>query len=72
MGTEPAASGPQRPAERVRAILRPEATDASEAMAPWRVRLHDIIFEADTPSGKLFDVVLLVLILLSVVAVSLE
>jgi voltage-gated potassium channel len=37
-----------------------------------RQRLHEIVFEADTPGGKLFDVVLLVLICLSVVAVCLE
>ena len=41
-------------------------------MAPWRTRLHEIIFEADTPAGKAFDVALLVAILLSVVNVSLE
>lgn len=35
-------------------------------------RLHEIIFEADTPSGKLFDVTLLIAILLSVLAVLLE
>ena len=35
-------------------------------------RLHDIIFEAETPAGKLFDVVLFVAIVLSVVAVILE
>jgi voltage-gated potassium channel len=34
--------------------------------------LHEIIFEADTPSGKFFDVALLVFILLSVIAVMLE
>ncbi len=38
----------------------------------WRGRLHEIIYEADTPLGKLFDVVVLVLILLSVLAVLLE
>jgi voltage-gated potassium channel len=37
-----------------------------------RERLHEIIFEADTPAGKAFDVLLLVLIILSVVAVMLE
>ncbi len=41
-------------------------------MAPWRERLHEIIFEADTPAGKAFDVALLVGILLSVVSVCLE
>ncbi|MCB0705120.1 MAG: ion transporter [Saprospiraceae bacterium] len=34
--------------------------------------LHEIIFEADTPTGKLFDVVLLLLIILSVFVVMLE
>ncbi len=34
--------------------------------------LHEIIFEADTPKGKLFDVVLLIMILLSILAVNIE
>lgn len=34
--------------------------------------LYEIIFEADTPAGKLFDVILLVVILLSVLLVMLE
>lgn len=38
----------------------------------WRKKLHDIIYEADTPSGKFFDVVLLILILLSVIFVMIE
>lgn len=38
----------------------------------WRSQLHEIIFEADTPLGKLFDVGLLVTIIVSVVAVALE
>ncbi|MFT7588792.1 MAG: voltage-gated potassium channel [Limisphaerales bacterium] len=37
-----------------------------------RFKLHEIIFEADTRLGKLFDVVLLVLIVLSVFFVMLE
>ena len=40
--------------------------------APWQKRLHEVIFEADTPTGKLFDVVLLWAILISVLAVMLE
>ena len=35
-------------------------------------KLYEIIFEADTPAGKTFDLVLLILILLSIVAVMLE
>lgn len=41
-------------------------------MAPWRERLHEVIFEADTPTGKAFDVFLLILIVLSVLLVMLE
>ena len=35
-------------------------------------RLHEIIYEADTPAGKLFDIALLFLILFSVILVMLE
>ena len=38
----------------------------------WRDKLHEIIFEAETPAGKLFDVLLLWAILLSVFAVLVE
>jgi voltage-gated potassium channel len=38
----------------------------------WRDTLHEIIFEADTPAGKAFDILLLILILLSTLAVILE
>ncbi|TDI93998.1 MAG: ion transporter [Caldithrix sp.] len=37
-----------------------------------RRRLHEIIFEADTPAGKRFDVLLIVSIVLSVTAVMLD
>lgn len=45
--------------------LRPLATG-------WRHKLHEIIFEADTPAGKAFDLVLIASIVLSVIAVMLE
>ena len=38
----------------------------------FREKLHEIIFEADTFHGKLFDVILLVAILLSIIGVMLE
>ena len=38
----------------------------------WRARLHEIIFEADTPAGKAFDLLLIMCILASVVVVMLE
>ena len=38
----------------------------------WQTALHEIIFEADTPAGKAFDIALIVGILLSVFAVMME
>lgn len=38
----------------------------------WRDKIHEVIFEADTPLGKLFDIGLLVSIALSVLVVMLE
>jgi len=38
----------------------------------WKSKLHEIIYEADTPAGKLFDVVLLIAILASIILVMLE
>mgnify|MGYP001765729399 CR=1 FL=1 len=39
---------------------------------PWRSRFHEVIFEADTPAGKLFDVILIFSIICSVIVVMLE
>jgi len=38
----------------------------------WKKNLHEIIYEADTPSGKWFDIILLFLILASIAVVMLE
>ncbi|GAA4282332.1 ion transporter [Gaetbulibacter aestuarii] len=38
----------------------------------WREKLHEIIYEADTPAGKLFDVILLIVIVASILIVMLE
>ncbi len=40
--------------------------------ARWRRVLHQVIFEADTPSGRLFDLLLIVCIVASVIAVMLD
>jgi len=40
--------------------------------AGWRATLHEIIFEADTPAGKCFDIFLILSIIISVVAVMLD
>ncbi len=41
-------------------------------LSPRRARLHEIIFEADTPAGKAFDIALLLTIAFSVAVVMLE
>jgi voltage-gated potassium channel len=38
----------------------------------WKKKLHEIIYEADTPAGKAFDLILLVFILASIALVMLE
>jgi len=44
----------------------------THVLSPTRLKLHEIIFEADTPLGKLFDILLLISILASVAVVMLE
>lgn len=46
--------------------------EIQRADVEWRRRLYIIIFEAETPAGRAFDVALLLIILLSIVIVSLE
>lgn len=46
--------------------------DPAPAADNWRHRLHEVIFEADTPAGRAFDLALLLAIALSVGAVLLE
>jgi len=38
----------------------------------WKTKLHDIIYEADTKEGKLFDIILIIAILFSILFVMLE
>ncbi|WPD20930.1 MAG: ion transporter [Candidatus Electrothrix scaldis] len=55
--------------------MKPQQDDYQEkrpSHAPWRGRLHEVIFEADTPAGKAFDVVLIGGILISVITVMLD
>ncbi len=40
--------------------------------AKLKLKLYEIVFEADTPAGKMFDVFLLIAVVLSVIAVMLE
>ena len=50
--------------------LEPSPPEA--AGTPWRQRLHTIIFEADTPAGRTFDIVLIIAITASVLLVVVE
>ncbi|GGW95239.1 ion transporter [Salegentibacter mishustinae] len=43
-----------------------------EAKPGWKAKLHEVIYEADTPSGKFFDVALLIVIAISIALVMLE
>lgn len=38
----------------------------------WKTKLHKIIYEADTPAGKWFDIALIIAILFSIILVMLE
>lgn len=49
-----------------------KSVEGRRAEAAWRERLHEVIFEADTPLGKAFDLVLIVSIVASVLAVMLD
>jgi voltage-gated potassium channel len=44
----------------------------AESPSGVRARLHEVIFESNTPAGKAFDVALLWAIVLSVLAVMVE
>jgi len=41
-------------------------------LKPWQQKMHEVIYEADTPAGKAFDIGLLIAILISIAAVMLE
>ncbi|MGD8989867.1 MAG: ion transporter [Desulfobacterales bacterium] len=45
---------------------------ATHERSPWRLKVHEVIFEADTPAGKWFDVLLILAILTSVFLVMLD
>ncbi|WP_035716394.1 ion transporter [Christiangramia echinicola] len=41
-------------------------------MPHWKFKLHEVIYEADTPAGKVFDIALLFVIIISVILVMME
>lgn len=50
--------------------MKPEPIERPQA--DWRLRLHEVIFEAETSAGRLFDVTLIVLVVTSVISVIFE
>ncbi|MBN2111215.1 MAG: ion transporter [Methanosarcinaceae archaeon] len=54
------------------AAIDNENRDNRPGSSKWRSALYDVIFEADTPAGKDFDLLLIVSILLSVFVVMLD
>jgi voltage-gated potassium channel len=50
----------------------PKYIEDKSGLKTWRLKMHEVIFEADTVAGKLFDIILLILIVLSIVVVMLE
>ncbi len=55
-----------------RKMSRPVRPAEFPGLRPWQRLLHEVIFEADTPAGKAFDVGILICILLSLAVVMLE
>ena len=56
------------PTSHANSPLEPAAAPDA-AGSPWRHRLHTIIFEADTPGGRAFDIALIIAIVTSVALV---
>ena len=50
----------------------PPGNETAAGRASWRERLYRVIFEAETPAGRAFDLLLIIAILLSVLAVMVE
>jgi voltage-gated potassium channel len=46
--------------------------NSKRQLSPFQEKWHSIIFEADTPAGRVFDIILLSAILISVVVVMME
>jgi voltage-gated potassium channel len=49
-----------------------DSINKNASVRSWRKKSFEIIFEADTPAGKWFDIVLIICILLSVIVVMLD
>jgi voltage-gated potassium channel len=48
------------------------SSENQKPLSRWQLKLHEIIYEADTPAGKWFDIILLLFIVASALFVMLE
>lgn len=53
-------------------LVKKQHYNTGDKLSPWRESLNDIIFGAETPLGKGFDVVLIIMIMLSIIMVMLD
>ena len=51
---------------------KPKYIVDKDGLSPWRLKMHEVIYEADTKAGKVFDIALLIIIVLSITVVMLE
>lgn len=49
-----------------------KSTAEDSRLRPWQHKMNDIIFGAESPAGKWFDIILLIIILISVLGTMLE
>ena len=49
-----------------------DSENSNNSFTGWRQKLHEIIYEADTPAGKLFSIILFITIIFSIILVMLE
>ena len=52
--------------------MTPNAERDEKKDPAWRIRLHNIIYESETRAGKIFDIVLLAAITISITVVMLD
>ena len=53
-------------------VLKKELEEKEVVLKPWQLKVQEVIYGTKTPAGKLFDVLLLVMILFSVLVIMLE
>ncbi len=52
--------------------IPPRSYNLGDPLSPWRESLNQIIFGSETYAGKIFDIVLIIVILFSIVAIMLD